>query len=278
MENLLLLTEALEFIEENLTENIKTEDIAAKLFCSKSKLEKLFKYVTRISIRNYMIRRRMSLAAKEISRSKGDISLLDLALKYGYGSNEAFSRAFRMVWKVTPSEYKNNPKHFELFPAFRFEPELMEDINMLGRKKVDISELYDLIKERKDCYFVGVDIKSLIPINEISIEAGDIAIMTAMSRLEEAVGADDVVFRIGGDEFVALTNSKEQEYAKAIVDRVLAKNGEAIEWNGQKLPLSLYATCYRIEKSNIRYAELFSEMQNRLDVVKCKEYKVEEQG
>lgn len=278
MENLLLLTEALEFIEENLTENIKTEDIAAKLFCSKSKLEKLFKYVTRISIRNYMIRRRMSLAAKEISRSKGDISLLDLALKYGYGSNEAFSRAFRMVWKVTPSEYKNNPKHFELFPAFRFEPELMEDINMLGRKKVDISELYDLIKERKDCYFVGVDIKSLIPINEISIEAGDIAIMTAMSRLEEAVGADDVVFRIGGDEFVALTNSKEQEYAKAIVDRVLAKNGEAIEWNGQKIPLSLYATCYRIEKSNIRYAELFSEMQNRLDVVKCKEYKVEEQG
>lgn len=278
MENLLLLTEALEFIEENLTENIKTEDIAAKLFCSKSKLEKLFKYVTRISIRNYMIRRRMSLAAKEISRSKGDISLLDLALKYGYGSNEAFSRAFRMVWKVTPSEYKNNPKHFELFPAFRFEPELMEDINMLGRKKVDISELYDLIKERKDCYFVGVDIKSLIPINEISIEAGDIAIMTAMSRLEEAVGADDVVFRIGGDEFVALTNSKEQEYAKTIVDRVLAKNGEAIEWNGQKIPLSLYATCYRIEKSNIRYAELFSEMQNRLDVVKCKEYNVEEQG
>ena len=271
MENLLLLAEALEFIEENLTENIKTEDIAAKLFCSKSKLEKLFKYVTRISIRNYMIRRRMSLAAKEISRSKGDISLLDLALKYGYGSNEAFSRAFRMVWKVTPSEYKNNPKRFELFPAFRFEPELMEDINMLGRKKVDISELYDLIKERKDCYFVGVDIKSLIPINEISIEAGDIAIMTAMSRLEEAVGADDVVFRIGGDGFVALTNSKEQEYAKTIVDRVLAKNGETIEWNGHKIPLSLYATCYRIEKSNIRYAELFSEMQNRLDVVKCKE-------
>lgn len=270
MENLLLLAEALEFIEENLTENIKTEDIAANLYCSKSKIEKLFKYVTRISIRNYIIRRRMSLAAKEISSSKGDISLLDLALKYGYGSNEAFSRAFRMVWKVTPSEYKNNPKHFELFPAFRFEPELMEDINMLGRKKVDISELYDLIKERRDCYFVGVDIKSLIPINEISIEAGDIAIMTAMSRLEEAVGADDVVFRIGGDEFVALTNSGEQEYAKAIVERVLAKNGEAIEWNGHKIPLSLYATCYRIEKSNIRYAELFSEMQNRLDVVKGK--------
>lgn len=270
MENLLLLTEALEFIEENLTENIKTEDIAANLYCSKSKIEKLFKYVTRISIRNYIIRRRMSLAAKEISSCKGDISFLDLALKYGYGSNEAFSRAFRMVWKVTPSEYKNNPKRFELFPAFRFEPELMEDINMLGRKKVDISELYDLIKERKDCYFVGVDIKSLVPINEISIEAGDIAIMTAMSRLEEAVGADDVVFRIGGDEFVALTNSGEQEYAKAIVERVLAKNGEAIEWNGHKIPLSLYATCYRIEKSNIRYAELFSEMQNRLDVVKGK--------
>ena len=269
MENLLLLTQTLEFIEQNLTEDIKTEDIAANLYCSKSNIEKLFKYVTRISIRHYIIRRRMSLAAKEISQTKEDISLLDLAFKYGYSSNEAFTRAFKSVWHVSPSEYKCNPKRYELFPAFKFDPELMEDMNMMGCKKVDISELYDLIKERKNCYFVGVDIKSLIPINDISYEAGDIAIMTAMSRLEEAVSEDDIVFRVGGDEFVALTNSDKYEYAQEIIGKVLAKNGEPIIWNGVEIPLSLYATFYKVENNNIRYAELFKEIQKKLDVVKA---------
>lgn len=268
MENLLLLAEALEFIEENLTTNIKTEDIIVKLYCSKSRLEKLFKYTTKISIRDYIIRRRMSLAAKEISGSKGDLSLLDLALKYGYSSNEAFTRAFRMVWHVTPSEYKTNPKHYELFPAFRLEPELMEDETMAARKKVDISDLYDLIKERRNCYIVGVDIKSLVPINDISHEAGDIAIMTAMNRLEEEVGDEDVVFRIGGDEFVALTNSEDEAYAKEVAERILAKNGQPIVWNDKEIPLNLYTTYYKIEKKNIRYSELFSEMQNQLQFVK----------
>ena len=45
---------------------------------------------------------------------------------------------------------------------------------MKDRKKVDISELYDYIKERRDCYFVGADIKNLIPINEISRKAFEV--------------------------------------------------------------------------------------------------------
>jgi len=270
MENLLLLARALEYIEENLTENIKTEDIADHLYCSKSCIEKLFKYVNKISIRDYIIRRRMSLAAKEIANCKGEVSFLQLAVKYGYSSNEAFTRAFKSVWHVTPSEYKSNPKRYLLFPAFKLEPELMEDMNMLSRKKVDISELYDLMTERKDCYFIGVDIKSLIPINDISIEAGDIAIMTALNRLCDASGEDDIVFRIGGDEFVALTNSKEESYAQSIVNNILSHNGEPIVWNEIEIPLHLYATYYKIETRNIRYSELFSEMQNKLNMVKKK--------
>lgn len=268
MENIILITGALEFIENNLTENIKTDDIAKKLYCSKSTIEKLFRYVTNMSIRDYLIRRRMSKAAIEIAGSADDASLLNLALKYGYNSNEAFTRAFKSVWHITPSEYKKNPARYELFPAFNLESELMEDVNMKGRKKVDISELYDFIKVRKDCYFVGVDIKGLIPINEISREAGDIAILTAMNRLDMAAGEEDIVFRIGGDEFVALTNSCDKEYAENMVKEVLSHNGETFKYGELDIPLSLYATCYKLEKSNIRYSELFVKMQQQLDVAK----------
>ena len=92
MEKFQLLIEAMEYIEDNLTEPIKTENIADKLHCSKSTIEKLFRYINNISIRDYIIRRRMSKVSREIV-SNPEKSLLDIAVEYGYGSNEAFSRA-----------------------------------------------------------------------------------------------------------------------------------------------------------------------------------------
>lgn len=214
-----------------------------------------------------MIRRRMSKAAKDIVAFP-DVSFLDFAFKYGYSSNEAFTRAFKNVWHVTPSEYRKKPVRFELFPALKLESELMEDEKMKSKKKIDISELYDCIKERRNCYFVGVDIKCLIPVNEISYEAGDIAILTALNRLEMASGADDIVFRVGGDEFVALTDSEDREYAEKIVSEILSHNGETFRYGEMDIPLTLHATSYKIEAKTIRYAELFSEMQYQIDRAK----------
>ena len=56
MENLELLIKALEYIENNLTQPLKTESIAEHLYCSKSTIEKLFRYVNNKSIRNILIK------------------------------------------------------------------------------------------------------------------------------------------------------------------------------------------------------------------------------
>ncbi len=63
------------------------------------------------------------------------------------------------------------------------------------------------------------DIKSLVPINEISHKAGDLAILESMKRMSDAAGEDDYVFRIGGDEFALLTASTDAAYAKQIADK-----------------------------------------------------------
>ena len=60
MENIQLLIEAMEYIEDNLSQPLKTDTIADHLHCSKSTIEKLFRYINNISIRDYIIRRRMS--------------------------------------------------------------------------------------------------------------------------------------------------------------------------------------------------------------------------
>jgi len=268
MERIGILIGVLEYIEQNLTECIKTEDIANHLFCSKSCLEKLFRYLNGYSIRDYIIRRRMSLAAKALAASPGR-SILDIGIEYGYGSNEAFTRAFCSVWQVSPSEFRKNPSAYELFPALRIDRELMEEKTMEKRKKFDISELYDCIQARKGCYLILGDIRSLIPINEISAKAGNLAIITALQRMEAAAGADDIVFRIGGDEFVILTASRDEEYAKALYEKIQAHNGEAIVWEGKEIPLSLYLKALRYEGARpLRYAEFFTMLQRELNETK----------
>ena len=264
MENLGLLIEALEFIEKNLATPIRTESISEHLHCSKSTIEKLFKYVNNISIRDYIIRRRMSRASRDLVKNP-DRSLLDIGMEYGYGSNEAFTRAFQSVWQVSPSEFRKNPSEFELFPGYRIERELLEDKKMTDRKKVDISELYDCIKERKGCFLILGDIKGLIPINEVSRKAGDLAIISAMKRMEQAAGPEDIVFRIGGDEFVILTDSTDEAYAKKLCGEIVSHNDECISWDGNEIPLTLYVKAVRYEGgSALRYSDFFTMLHSEL--------------
>lgn len=133
---------------------------------------------------------------------------------------------------------------------------------------VDISELYDLFKERKDCYFVCCDIRSLIPINEISRRAGDLAIAETARRMDMCGGPEDLVFRIGGDEFAMLTASEDQAYARQIADRILAMNGQSFSFEGRDIPLSLYADVIRFTAKNMRYNELFATLHQTIEVSK----------
>lgn len=134
MEKIQILIEALEYIDNNLTESINTEEIANYLYCSKSTIEKLFKYVNNMTIRDYIIRRRMSKAAIELT-TYPERTILDIGIQYGYGSNEAFTRAFRSIWQVSPSEFRKNPSNYELFPGYKLNRELMEEDRMKDRKK-----------------------------------------------------------------------------------------------------------------------------------------------
>ena len=265
MNHLELLNAALEYIEQHMKEDIRTEDIAMSCYCSKSSLEKLFRNVTHMSVHEYIIRRRMTRAARMLIENP-EMSVLDVALEYGYSSHEAFTRTFYQRWNCLPSKYRDNKRVREIFPKINLNMETGGYI-IMGRK-FDISELYDLFKSRKDCYFVCGDIVGLIPINEISHKAGDLAILEALKRMEDAAGEDDVVFRIGGDEFVILTGSTEEAYAKGIADRILSRNGERITSDGREIPLSLYVSYLKVSNRTPRYSELFVELNKSLHDVK----------
>lgn len=252
-----LLTTALSFLEDNLTEKITTEDVAKVCFCSKSTLEKLFRCVSHMSVHDYIIRRRMTKAAKMLFFHR-EISILDIAVLYGYNSNEAFTRAFKQVWNCTPSEFRNNTRYSELFPRFAFDLDKGEQI----MKKVDISELYDVLRERIGCHYLIGDIVGLIPINDISRVAGDLALIEAMNRLNSVAGENDIVFRIGADEFVLLTDSKDMEHINKLASEIEDKNGDTFAYEGKDIPLSLYVLVSTLNKgAHGDCGEMFNQFQ-----------------
>lgn len=139
-------------------------------------------------------------------------------------------------------------------------------------KHVDISELYDLFKERKACWFVLCDIKHMMKLNEISRKAGDMAILESMRRMQEAAGENDVVFRIGGDEFALLTDSENQTYADSLAEKIKSSNEDPVEWEGQKIPLTLHVGVTRFEGARIAYDELFHQLHTAISDAAKKDY------
>ena len=99
MNNMEILADAFEFIENNLQREIRTQDVADACYCSKSVLEKIFRCVSNLGVHEYIVKRRMMLAARHIASDK-NMPILDIAIACGYSTNESFSRAFKSVWSL----------------------------------------------------------------------------------------------------------------------------------------------------------------------------------
>lgn len=95
---------SLAVIEERIQEKLTVEALAQSAHFSKYHYQRLFREAVGESVMRYVARRRMALAAEDLAGT--DAAVLDIALKYGYGSHEGFSRAFRAVMGAAPAEYR----------------------------------------------------------------------------------------------------------------------------------------------------------------------------
>lgn len=104
---------AINYIEEHLTEEINYDKVAEKAACSSFYFQRIFSILCDISLGEYIRNRRLTLAGNELNAS--DIKVIDIALKYGYESPESFTRAFSKFHGITPSEAKKNGSKLKSF-------------------------------------------------------------------------------------------------------------------------------------------------------------------
>jgi AraC family transcriptional regulator len=109
---------AMEYIETHLTETIDFQLVAQLACCSEYHFRRMFASLAGLSLSDYIRRRRLSQAALELHKS--DVRVVDLAARYGYGSSDAFSRAFQALHGITPSEARIAQVPLKTFPPMTF--------------------------------------------------------------------------------------------------------------------------------------------------------------
>ncbi|AET67219.1 hypothetical protein Desor_1570 [Desulfosporosinus orientis DSM 765] len=113
------LNNALDYIEENLTNDIDYKEIARLAFCSEYHFMRMFSFLSGVTLSEYIRRRRLTLAAFELNNTK--LRVIDIALKYGYSSPDSFARAFQTMHGITPAEARNNGQLLKAYPRMTFQ-------------------------------------------------------------------------------------------------------------------------------------------------------------
>lgn len=122
------MNRALDYIEENLDDEIDYKKLAKIALCSQYHFPRMFSAISGISLSEYIRRRRLTVAAFELQKS--DIRIIDLAIKYGYDSSDSFSRAFQKTLGIKPSEARNNGEQLKAYPRISFQLSIKGDTEM----------------------------------------------------------------------------------------------------------------------------------------------------
>ncbi|HWM16483.1 MAG TPA: AraC family transcriptional regulator [Microbacterium sp.] len=121
------LNRLVELVEERLAGDIDVAELAIGLGTTEYHLRRMFSSLAGMPLSEYIRRRRMTLAAADIL---GDADLLGIAVRYGYGSTEAFGRAFRSVHGTSPGDVRRNGGPLRTQPQLRFRLTVEGNITM----------------------------------------------------------------------------------------------------------------------------------------------------
>ncbi|MBD5158218.1 MAG: helix-turn-helix transcriptional regulator [Butyrivibrio sp.] len=103
----IIVDEIDECIKLHSDEALTLRSLSRRLGYSEFHFTRKFREISGMPFKDYLRRRRLTFALKEVRDSKRVI--LDIALDYGFSSHEAFTRAFKQAYGITPGEYRKNP-------------------------------------------------------------------------------------------------------------------------------------------------------------------------
>ncbi|WP_042168063.1 AraC family transcriptional regulator [Paenibacillus gorillae] len=122
---------AIDYIEDNLDQDIDYEQIARIAVCSVYQFQRMFSFVIELPLSEYIRRRRLTLAAFDLQDRNNRVT--DIALKYRYETPESFSRAFQNLHGMTPTSARRAGSQLKAYPRLSFQITLKGVAEMIYR-------------------------------------------------------------------------------------------------------------------------------------------------
>lgn len=200
------MNSVLDYIENNLDGEIKDSEIAGLFASSKGMFQRIFAIITDMTLAEYIRKRRLTQAALDIRNTNA--RLLDIAVKYGYNSADAFTSAFKNFHGITPSNARTPEARIQSFQRFIFTLTLSvkggNDMQNYNNESPDVilQKINDVIIELGRAKISAWEIKELsegnvikldtIPKNPLSLIING----NLMAKAEPGVRDDKFVFKI----------------------------------------------------------------------------------
>lgn len=171
------LQKAIDYMEDHLLDDLPIESIAKQASVSEFHFQRIFSVLTDITVGEYLRRRRLTLAAQELSTT--DSRIIDVALKYGYVTPESFAKAFRRQHGITPSQARTYTGKLKSYNRLTIQ------VNLKGAEPMNYK-----IVEKESFKVVGVK-------REFSCENGEnLAQIPKMWDDVHVDGTNDLLFQL----------------------------------------------------------------------------------
>ncbi|GKX29648.1 AraC family transcriptional regulator [Vallitalea longa] len=122
------LNEAIDYIEKNLDNEISNDVLGKIALCPMGTLQRTFSLMTGITISEYIRRRKLTMAAFDLQST--DCKVIDIAMKYGYTSSDAFCVAFKRMHGTSPINAKHQNIRLKSYPRLSFTLKIEGEIEM----------------------------------------------------------------------------------------------------------------------------------------------------
>lgn len=120
------LFESINYIESRIYDPISIHDIAKASHYSTYHFCRMFRALVGDSPKEYLRKRRLTIAAGRLLKEK--IGILDIALDCQFESQEAFTRSFKQLFKITPGQYRKKADPFKLIYKDQFSPQMLHHL------------------------------------------------------------------------------------------------------------------------------------------------------
>lgn len=157
------IQKTLNHIEEHICEEIQIEELAEIAALSLFYYQRLFARLVKSPVREYIKMRRLARACTTLRDKKKRI--IDVAVEYGFGSHESFTRAFKDIYGITPAQYREDSIILRNFDK----PDLLLNYVMINEGVPLISDGLVLEMNRKT---VAVPIDFLGAVGKIPFKRG----------------------------------------------------------------------------------------------------------